>query len=266
MIIRIRMLHRIKTMRFKSLIFSVFSVTLMMSVNLSVVAEVEYIELPAVQLEKLSSDDFEVRERGVIAIRKWSEQNLTSSPELLYKAWRQNDDPEAKARCYGVMREMLKIREFGKGKGFLGIQMSGVMLPVKPDGQAGQQAVSVLVVLPNTPAQKVGLRGGDIILRVDKLDLSSADEDFNGKKFGGRQLNQFALSQAVEKFSNYIKSKQPEDKVTLHLLRGDKRVAKEVALMRLDPAIDPNHEKTEEEFEVCLSKWLKQMELGTILK
>ncbi|MDG1357402.1 MAG: PDZ domain-containing protein [Akkermansiaceae bacterium] len=238
--------------RFRNLMLSAITVLLMMFVSLSavVVAEVEYIELPPAQLEMLSSDYYEERESAYKALQKWSEQHLNSSPELLHAAWKTNDDPEVQARCYGLMLEALRLRRLGKGKGFLGIQMSGVMLPARPKGQAGRQAVSVNMVLPDTPAQKVGLRGGDMILRVDDLDLSSADE-------GPR-----SLMLAVDKFSAYIKSKQPEQRVSLHFLRGDKVLIKEVILMRLDPANDRNLELTEAEFEAYFNAWLKKMKLG----
>jgi len=243
-------------MRSKTFSFFIYSALLMSSSLLLLAApKAEYIELPPAQLEKLSSDDFEERETAYKAIHEWADQNLTAAPELLYKAWRANEDPEVQSRCYHLMKEMLKLREFSKG--FLGIQMSGVMLPNKPEGQAGREAVSVLNILPNTPAQKVGLRGGDIILRVDKLDLSSANNGLNG-----RQFDLVAVAQAVEKFSDYIKSKKPDEKVTLHLLRRDKRLEKEVVLMNLDPSNDRDYDKTEAKFEAYLSEWLKQMKVG----
>ena len=65
----------------------------------------EYIELPPAQLEKLSSDDFEERETAYKAIHEWADQNLTAAPELLYKAWRANEDPEVQSRCYNLMRK-----------------------------------------------------------------------------------------------------------------------------------------------------------------
>ncbi len=231
---------------------SAITLLLMMLESLTAVvgAEVEYIELPPAQLEMLSSDDYEERQSAYKVIQKWSKQHLDSSPELLHAVWKTSDDPEAQARCYSLMLEALRLRRLGKGKGFLGIQMSGVMLPAKPKDQDGRQAVSVNMVLPDTPAQKVGLRGGDMILRVDDLDLSSADE-------GPR-----SVMMAVEKFSAYIKSKQPEQRVFIHFLRGDKVLTKEVVLMRLDPANDLNLELTEAEFEAYFDAWLKKMKLG----
>ncbi|MGB2402426.1 MAG: hypothetical protein ACPIA7_03335 [Akkermansiaceae bacterium] len=250
-----RALSEVNVTRLRPLMVLVSSMILMQPVISPLRAEVEYIELPAVPLEKLSSDDFEEREAAYAAIQKWSAQNLTSSPELLYKAWRSNDDPEVQSRCNELMKEMLRRREFSKG--FLGIQMSSSLLPNKPKGQAGRQAVRVLNVLPNTPAQQVGLRGGDMILRVDELDLSSPEQGLKN-----RQIDLMLANQAVDKFSGYIKSKQPKQMVILHLLRGDERLTKEVVLMQLDPANERNPEKAEAEFEAYLSEWLEKMKLG----
>jgi len=141
--------------------------------------------------------------------------------------------------------------------------MTGLVLPAKLGGQAGRQAVRVNQVLPNTPAQKVGLRAGDLILRVDELDLSSANHGVED-----RQWELIAGIHAIEKFSAYIKFKQPDEKVTLHLLRGDKRMEKEVVLMKFDPPKDLDPEKMKTEFDAFLSEaflkeWLKKMKLDT---
>ena len=83
-------------MRSKTFSFFVYSV-LLMSSSLLLLAQpkVEYIELPPALVEQLSSDDFEVREKAYAGLHKWSEENIKASPELLYKAWQGNDDPEA---------------------------------------------------------------------------------------------------------------------------------------------------------------------------
>ena len=265
------MRHLIEIIKLSKMRFSICRSILMMvslsiALSLSTKGEVEYIELSPMQIERLSSDDFEEREKAYKAIQEWAEENLITSPELLYEAWEKNEEPEAQARCYGLMKAMLKLRRFGEGKGFLGINMGSVMLPKKPEGQAGRVAVSVLMVLPQTPAQKVGLRGGDNILRVDELDLSSIDlgaqQGLQQGLQGGFRREQLEKIRVIDKFSKYIKSKQPGEKVTLHLLRGDKRLTKEVVLMKIDPSNDPDHEKTEKEFEGFWSDWLKEMKRG----
>lgn len=221
----------------------------------------EYIELPPAQLEKLSSDDFEERETAYKAIHEWADQNLTAAPELLYKAWRANEDPEVQSRCYNLMRQMVTQRKFGKGKGFLGIRMTGVILPAKPGGPAGLQAVRVENILDDTPAQKVGLRMGDLIVRVDELDLQQANPANLGAevKPGRLRMGLGLEMHSVSRFSDYIKSKQPGEKVVLHCLRGNQRLEIEVCLMKLAAANDPNHGQVEAEAEMFFRQWLEEM-------
>ena len=245
-------------MRSKTFSIFIYSVLLMSSSLLLLAApKAEYIELPPGLVEKLSSDDFEVREKAYAGLSKWSEENIKASPKLLYKAWKGNDDPELQTRCYNLMREMVVQKEFGKGKGFLGIRMTGVILPAKPGGPAGLQAVRVENILDDTPAQKVGLRMGDLIVRVDELDLQQANPANLGAeaKPGMRILEMHS----VERFSEYIKSKQPGEKVILHCLRGDKRLEIEVCLMKLAPTNDPNYEQLEAASEMFFRQWLEEM-------
>ncbi|NCF13035.1 MAG: hypothetical protein GWP68_06625, partial [Verrucomicrobiaceae bacterium] len=229
-------------MRSKTFSFFAYSV-LLMSSSLLLLAQpkVEYIELPPALVEQLSSDDFEVREKAYAGLHKWSEENIKASPELLYKAWKGNDDPEAQSRCYNLMRIMVTQRKFGKGKGFLGIQMKGVFLPAMPGKPAGLQAVRVENILDDTPAQKVGLRMGDLIVRVDELDLQQANPANLGAevKPGRLRMGLGLEMHSVSRFSDYIKSKQPGEKVVLHCLRGNQRLEIEVCLMKLAAANDP---------------------------
>ncbi len=249
-------------MRSKTFSFFAYSV-LLMSSSLLLIAQpkVEYIELPPALVEQLSSDDFEVREKAYAGLHKWSEENIKASPELLYKAWKGNDDPEAQSRCYNLMRIMVTQRKFGKGKGFLGIQMKGVFLPAMPGKPAGLQAVRVENILDDTPAQKVGLRMGDLIVRVDELDLQQANPANLGAevKPGRLRMGLGLEMHSVSRFSDYIKSKQPGEKVVLHCLRGNQRLEIEVCLMKLAAENDPNHGQVEAEAEMFFRQWLEEM-------
>ena len=247
-------------MRSKTFSIFIYSVLLMSSSLLLLAApKAEYIELPPGLVEKLSSDDFEVREKAYAGLHKWSEANIKASPELLFKAWKGNDDPEVQTRCYNLMREMVVQKEFGKGKGFLGIRMTGVILPAKPGGPAGLQAVRVENILDDTPAQKVGLRMGDLIVRVDELDLQQANPANLGAEVKPGRLRLGLEMHSVSRFSDYIKSKQPGEKVVLHCLRGNQHLEIEVRLMKLAPANDPTHEQIEAASEMFFRQWLEEM-------
>ena len=106
-------------MRSKTFSIFIYSALLMSSSLLLLAApKAEYIELPPAQLEKLSSDDFEERETAYKAIHEWADQNLTAAPELLYKAWRANEDPEVQSRCYHLMRKWSRRGNSVKVKAF----------------------------------------------------------------------------------------------------------------------------------------------------
>ena len=64
---------------------------------------------------------------------------------------------------------------------------------------------------------------------------------------------------SVSRFSDYIKSKQPGEKVVLHCLRGNQRLEIEVCLMKLAAANDPNHGQVEAEAEMFFRQWLEEM-------
>lgn len=248
-------LYNIIDMRFRKLTLSALGL-LLLGICLPATAEPDaaYIVLPGELLNDLSSDDFEIREKAYAGLQNWSEKNITASPELLYKAWKQSDDPETQTRCYNLMKQKVIQRKYGKGKGFLGIQMSGVLLPAKPNEAVARQAVRVDMVLPDTPAQKFGLEAGDMIFRVDHVDLGVA----NGG--GNQRLNGFELQlPSVSNFSKYIKSKQPGEVVTLHLLRGGKPREIEVALMKLAADKDPDHGRLENESLEFFNEWFEKM-------
>lgn len=227
---------------------------LLMSVSLYSEPDVERLQLPAGLVAQLSSDDFSTRNKAYSDLEEWSLGNLTASPELLHEAWKESDDPEVQTRCYSLMRKATLQREFGKGKGYLGIQMLGVDLPGKAPGH---QAVSVQQVLDDTPAQRVGLRAGDLIVGVDEVKLMPADPD-ERRQFGVGIVQ----SHAVSRFSAYIKSRQPDDKVTLHLLRGGKAMDVDVVLTKLPPENDPDWDRREREEAQFFQQWLENMKKG----
>jgi len=215
---------------------------------------------PKGALKNLSSDKFEVRSAAYAELEAWMKKNVKSSPALLHKVWRESEDPEVKTRCYVLMKQAVLIRQFGKGKGFVGIMMDPIVRgPMLQGGQPQggllkgdvQMGINIAQVLPNTPGQKAGLKAGDVIVGVDELDFNKLPEA--QKKMDVRSL-----------FQAYVGSKKPDDVITLHLLRAGKKVDSEVTLMKRPASADINpfggssvSERERAEREAHFEKWLR---------
>ena len=227
--------------------------------------------VPDEAVKNLSSDQFEVRAAAYVELEKWSKKNAKTSPELLRKVWNESKDPEVKTRCYELMKKAVLVRKFGKGKGFVGIMMDPMVirqrLGQKPQGgkapegekkpEGGKppkvqvkKGINIAQVLPNTPGQKAGLKAGDVILGIDQLDFNKLPEE--KQNIDVRSL-----------FQLYVASKQPDDVITLHLIRGGAKMDKEVTLMKRPSSadLDPfgNNRlggKEREEQEAFFDQWL----------
>jgi len=127
-------------------------------------------ELPKEGIKKLASEQFEERQKAYSELKKWSVENLKTSPELLHKVWGESEDPEVKTRCYALMKEAAILRQFGKGQGFVGIVMD-VAVIAGEKGKPDRSAVRIAEVRPNTPAEKSRLKVGDVILGIDDCDF-----------------------------------------------------------------------------------------------
>lgn len=223
-------------------------------------------QLPEEVVEKLSSDKYGEREKAYSDMHQWAVKNLSESPEILFRAWRSSKDPETRTRCYTLMKEMVVQRQFGKGKGFVGIRMEEVILPAK-QGAAGRTAVRVSLVLPDTPAAKAGLKVGDVIVGVDELDFSEipqAPQVPQVPQVGGARFGRVLGMESVLKFSDYVQAKQPDDVITLHLMRAGKMSDMKIALMKRPASADVDafggmhRNNTELEGQRFFKKWLKE--------
>ncbi|MGB0993555.1 MAG: S1C family serine protease [Akkermansiaceae bacterium] len=176
-------------------------------------------EPPQAAIKNLSADEFQVRDEASKQLSEWANKNLTTSPEELYKTWSKLRDPEARARCFSLMKQVVVLRKFGKGKGYLGVMMREVAVP--RGGNAGKRGVMLLTVEPGTPAERAKLLQGDIVTQIDKIDLTKVPEDG-----------------LVDSFSGYIQSKEPGDTITLKIIRNGKPIEKKATLIKRPPEAD----------------------------
>jgi len=216
-------------------------------------------ELPKDVMAKLASDQYEVREAAYSTLKKWSQKHIKTSPEMLYKAWSKSQDPEVKTRCFALMKRVLIQRKFGKGMGFVGIGMNGLLVPAKA-GEKPRLGVRISFIRPGTPAEKAELMLGDVIVAVDALDFSKLPITKLPRDRQGEE--------AVLRFGAYIRSKHPDDVITLHLLRGGKMIDKKVTLIKrprwadMDPFGRYQGDDDEKKQEEFLNQWLEEMNAG----
>ncbi|MBT8036199.1 MAG: PDZ domain-containing protein [Verrucomicrobiae bacterium] len=208
-------------------------------------------EIPEGVLEKMASEQYEMRQDAYARLKKWSQENIKTSPESLHEAWHTSQDPEVKTRCFTLMKEVMIQRQFGKGKGFVGVQMSETTLPRK-DGVKTRPGVRISMVIPNTPAQASGLAVNDVVVAIDKFDFRDLPKGQGMKS-------------SVTAFSDYVQSKEAGGVVTLHIVRGGKLIEKKITLMkrpdyaRLD-SLGRDRGTEEKELDQAFGDWLKKME------
>ena len=209
----------------------------------------EKVALPDGVVERLASEQFQERNQAYDQLFKWTQKHLEVAPKLLYDVWKKSEQPEVKTRCYELMRESVIAREFGQGKGFIGILMN--TLGVLPKGI--KNGISVAQVLPKTPGAKAGLKAGDLIIGVDKTDFNNLPA-------------QKQNVEVMQLFQEYTKSKHPKDAIVLHLLRGEKKIDRKVVLGKRPEAVDhgffdagEERAKKRAECEAYFLKWMQEM-------
>lgn len=206
--------------------------------------------LPEGVVEKLSSEQFEVRNKAYAELQKWVSKNGETAPEQLYQVWKGSSDPEVKSRCYVLMKESVVLRKFGKGMGFVGIMMDPVIVQGEKDPE--KLGIKIVQVVSGTPAERDGLKVGDIILGIDDLD-------FNARIRKNPQTDVRGL------FQEYVRDKQPGDEVEMKLMRGDKKVEKKLTLMKRPSSADETMlrqaqgGKAQQE-QNYFEKWLQELE------
>lgn len=165
-------------------------------------------------------------------------QNLLSDyprAGLMYLAniYQKESNPEVLYQLEMLLRKQATKVLFLKPPAFLGVNYELIDLP-----DQDQRVVMVSKVVPNTPADEVGLRGGDIILEIQGIPVHELP--------GGAG------------FAEFIQTHLPLEIISLRLKRASKVMEINLKLgLRPDlqmPVRNPPGEKNEE-----LEKWLKSL-------
>jgi len=169
--------------------------------------------VPENLVETLGNEDYLQREDAEEKLTKWikgkgkekRKKNLEELEQLKEKA----KSPEVKMRLNNVLDRII-FEPIPNTRGYIGIRMNPMM-----------GGVSIAQVQPNTPAEKHGLKEGDVIIEIDGVDLTQKKLHFD---------------EAMLFLRDYVKKKNAGDKLILKLLRNGDEMTKKLKLADYDRA------------------------------
>ncbi len=203
-------------------------------------------ELPQKPFADLQSKEFSIREAAQLELLSWARQRPEPGMSELFLQSRVADDPEVRERCLNVLRELVADEYMKDGEGYVGIMMRDMVANIPGDPKP-RSVINVMQVLADSAAQRAGLQANDLIAGLDDLVWHDG--------------------LASLPFSEMIRSKKPENKVTLHVLRDGKLIDLAVILKRRPPipnnlflndqTLDPNAIERADK-EAYFRRWLSQ--------
>ncbi len=170
------------------------------------------LEIPPLALSELNAEKFAVRETAQANVLKWArEQDEDSVRSELFRQSQEAEDPEVRARCLAVLKELVSDDYLKEGEGYIGIRMQDEFANF-PDDPKPRGVIRVIQVVPDSAAAKAGLLLNDLI---GELDGNIWREQPVSIPFGER-----------------IRQHKPGEKVRLKVLREGKVVEVVVSLGR----------------------------------
>lgn len=169
-------------------------------------------------LADLRSEKFADRQAAEGRLRAWARGVGAPAADEIHRLYREAADPEISARCLEVLRG-LALEEYQlTGIGFMGVRMDEIPVPVPlADGRRGV-GIRVVMVQPDTPAEKAGIQAGDLLLGIDGHNWVEGDTS--------------------EKVTEVIKTYKPGSKVIARLARKDQVIELPVVLGRRPASAD----------------------------
>ena len=170
--------------------------------------------VPGKWIGSLAADKFGERQRASEKLEEWAGEHPGEACDRFFAESVENPEPEVRKRCLALLREVV-LEDFRRdGQGYVGIQMGQVDVPVEGGKFFG---VRVSVVVKDTPAQKAGLKAGDVIVELD------------GKRW--------SQPGAIAAFQKGVMARKPGEEVRMRIVRpgGEKPVEVKVKLARRPP-------------------------------
>jgi PDZ domain len=149
----------------------------------------------------LASDKFAEREKAQADLLEWSRKQPTPAIEWIFVQFQTSPDPEVRARCLDVLRELVTDEYFRTGEGYIGISLRDEV--AKIPGEANpRNAIRIAMVEAESPGAQAGILPNDLILGIEQKEAVNV---------GSQQL-----------FQEEIRKRNPGNKVSLRVLRGEK--------------------------------------------
>lgn len=160
----------------------------------------------------LGHQRFRIRELAGKRLKELLATTPDKVTDACYQAYTSQADPEIRMRAREVLLDHVVREQGGASRGFVGI---GLMLHAffDKDGKI-QFAVKVSQVVPGTPAEKAGIKMGDLITSVDGVSLADKEGD---QRFMDIVGNKGAGKQVTLKFTREEQGKQVDKTVELTL-------------------------------------------------
>lgn len=169
------------------------------------------LELPPDCLARLRDERFRTREEAQKELLDWARGRRGEAMDELLRQSREAPDPEVRARCLAVLRDLVGDEYLRDGEGYIGVQMLNEFANV-PGEARPRAAIRVAEVLADTAAAAAGLKVGDLIVGLN-----------------GEVWHQGPL--AIP-FGEKVREFKPGDTIKLQLLRDGKVVDQPLKLGR----------------------------------
>lgn len=122
-------------------------------------------DLPPEWVTSLSSPEFQEREDAQAKLLGWGRARGDEALDQFLDLSQDSDDPETRARCLWILRELVNDEFMKEGEGYMGINLVDEFLDIP--GEAGpRNVIRVIWVQPGSPAERAGLRLNDLIVGV----------------------------------------------------------------------------------------------------
>lgn len=124
------------------------------------------LELPSESLRALQDEDFKVRETAQADILEWASKNQEPTMDELFRQSQEAENPEVRARCLAILRNLVEVAYLSDGEGYIGIVMGDECLSV-PGDPTLRMGIRVLGATAGSGAEKAGLDVGDLIVGLN---------------------------------------------------------------------------------------------------